>query len=522
MKQSFMFYIMGTSKNFLVFRDYIIKRLIMDFKRNKMSLKWVWITATVILCSFFAFALIPGAAAQGNANTSQVQAQNYTNLIQHAFSFILQNYVDEVDPKVLFEGAMNGMFEALNDPNSLYMTESDMDSMNDTTQGSFGGLGLTINQPAGQRPDGKPRWVEVVSPIENTPGWRAGINPGDFIVEIDGVATETLTPDETLSRLRGMPGTTVRLLIKRGERIEFPVTITRAVIEVPTVRHAMIGDTGYLRITTFTPFTADRAKDAIDEFKKNNYTSLIIDLRGNYGGLLNASVQVANLFLDGGLVVRTRSRIPHENRPFMADRDLAVPIDIPIIVLINEGSASASEIVAGALKDRGRAYLVGENTFGKGSVQQISHLNAAGLRLTIARYYTPSDVSIDNIGIPPDRRVSFPKYTEEDAIRLNELINANKIPEFVSENPQATAVQIEAFVRTLQREYNLDPSELRRLVRNEFNRTSFAPVYDLEYDVQLQEAINILRSGNYNNLMQNAKTLRELQQEAENNLPLAS
>ena len=494
----------------------------MNINKNISSFKWIWITATAVFCSLFIFALIPGAAAQGSAASSQFQRQNYTSLMQNVFNFIIQNYIDEVDPQVIFEGAMNGMFGALDDPYSAFMTESDMSGMGDTTQGSFGGVGLNITQPVGQRPDGKPRWVEVVSPIENTPGWRAGLNPGDFIIEIDGTATDTLTMEEVLSRLRGTPGENVRLIIRRGERIEFPVTITRAVIEVPTVRHAMIGDTGYLRVTTFTPFTADRARDAIDEFQRNNYRSLILDLRNNYGGLLNAAVQLANLFVDGGLVVRIRSRIPHENRDFNASRGTYISADIPVIVLINKGSASASEIVAGALKDRGRAYLVGENSFGKGSVQQVFPLNNAGFKITTARYYTPSDVSIDKIGIPPDREVSFPEYTEEDAIRLNDLINANRIPVFAEQNPQATSAQVDAFARTIEREYNLNLPLVRRLIRNELNRTSFAPPYDLEYDIQLQEAINILRSGNFPNLLRNARSLRELQEETENNIALAS
>jgi carboxyl-terminal processing protease len=285
----------------------------------------------------------------------------------------------------------------------------------------------------------------------------------------------------------------------------------------------MIGDTGYLKLITFTPMTADRAREAIDEFKQNNYKSLILDLRYNYGGRLDSAVDVSNLFLDGGLVVRTRSRIQSENRDFNARRRAVQVSDtIPIIVLINRASASASEIVAGALKDHGRAYLVGENTFGKGSVQQVFPLNDTGFRITTARYYTPSDANIDKIGIPPDREVKFPEYTEEDAEKLNDLINANRIPEFAAENPEASAAQIETFAITLESEYHLDRAMLKRLIRNELHRTEIAPVYDLEYDIQLQEALNILRGGDYQNLLRNAKTIKALQEEAENDLALAS
>jgi len=491
----------------------------MVIKQKKSPLTWVWIAASVVFCVLFTFALIPGAAAQQTAPAPATQAQirNYYNTIQNVFDFIVRNYVEEVDPNALFEGAMNGMFGALDDPYSSFLTESDMKDLTDTTQGSFGGVGLNITKAVSPRPDGKPMWVEVVSPIEDTPGWKAGIQPGDFIIDIDGTPTETITMDEVLSRLRGTPGESVKLIIRRGERMEFPITITRAVIEVPTAKHAMIGDTGYLKLITFTPFTADRARDAINEFRSKNYKSLILDLRYNYGGRLDSAVDIANLFLDGGLVVRTRSRIPNENRDFNARRSSTlVPTDMPVIVLINRGSASASEIVAGALKDRGRAYLVGENSFGKGSVQQVYPLNAntVGFKITTARYFTPSDVNIDKIGIPPDHEILFPQFTEEDADRMNRLINDNVIPPFAEKNPKATAAQIDTFARTLEREYGLDPALLKRLIRNELNRTSIAPVYDLEYDVQLQEALNILQSGNYQKLMQNARTLRALQDEA--------
>ncbi|MDR0444479.1 MAG: S41 family peptidase [Treponema sp.] len=501
-----------------------------DINQRKVPFTWAWILSTVILCAAFALALIPRVEAQGNAEPAfggtqnpAAQMRKYSSTMQHVFDFIYRHYVDEIDPKIIFEGAMNGMFNALGDPNSAFLPESEMSDLNDTTQGNFGGVGLYINKPVGEKPDGKPPYVEVASPIEDTPGWRAGINPGDLIVEIDGVSTDKLSMDEVLGRLRGKPGLDVKLLIRRGEKLEFPITLTRAVIEVPTAKHAMIGDTGYLKLLTFTPMTAGRAKEAIDDFKLKNYKSLILDLRNNYGGRLDAAVDVTGLFLNGGLVVSTKSRIDSENRDFNARRSLyAVSADIPVIVLINRGSASASEIVAGALKDRGRAYLVGEKSFGKGSVQQVYNLEEVGFKVTTARYYTPSDVNIDKIGIPPDREVKFPEYTEADAEKVNELIKANKIPEFVAQKPRASAAEVEAFAQNLEREYHLNLSLLKRMIRNELNRTTIAPVYDLEYDVQLQEALNILRSGNYLNLMKTTKTLKTLQEEAEIELPLAS
>jgi carboxyl-terminal processing protease len=286
----------------------------------------------------------------------------------------------------------------------------------------------------------------------------------------------------------------------------------------------MIDDIGYLRLITFTPMTVDRAREAVEDFESKGYKGLILDLRNNYGGLLQSAVGIGDLFLDGGVVVSTKSRISTENAVFNARRSTAVAADIPVVVLINRGSASASEIVAGALKDRGRAYLVGEKSFGKGSVQQVYPLDKSGFKITTARYYTPSDVNIDKIGIPPDLEIKFPEFTDEDAEKLNELIGDNRIPAFVTDNPEAGQDQVDRFARQLSAEYHLDQSLLSRLIRNEQNRTSIAPVYDLEYDVQLQEAVKILRGGTYGALMRTTKTLKVLQEEAafEEDIPLAS
>jgi carboxyl-terminal processing protease len=376
-------------------------------------------------------------------------------------------------------------------------------------------VGLYISKPVEAKLDGKPPFVEVAAPIEDTPGWRAGINPGDLIIQINGEATDVLSMDEVLSRLRGTPGEEVKLIIRRGEKLEFPVTLVRAIIEVPTTKFAMIDNIGYLKLLTFTPMTVDRAREAITDFRAKAYKGLILDLRNNYGGLLNSAVGISSLFLEGGVVVSTKSRIITDIQTFHTRGRAAVSADIPMVVLINRGSASASEIVAGALKDRGRAYLVGEKSFGKGSVQQVYPLdNKTGFKLTTARYYTPSDVNIDKIGIPPDREVKFPEFTDADAEKLNKLINANKIPDFIASRPQATGAEIDAFARQLNREFGLDASLLRRLIKNEQNRTTIAPVYDMEYDVQLQEAVKILKEENFGALMRTSKTLRALQDEA--------
>jgi carboxyl-terminal processing protease len=465
-----------------------------------------------MLCAIFIVASAPLVRAQ---DRGAGESRRYMSLLQNVFEFIQRHYVDEIEPQALYEGAMTGMLDALGDPYSVFLQESDMTDLSENViQGNYGGVGLYISKPTGERPDGKPPFVEVASPIEDTPGWRAGIKPGDLIIEINGESTDALSMDDVLGRLKGPAGVEVRLLIRRGKTLEFPVAITREVIEVPTVKQAMIGDIAYLKLISFSAMTVDRTREALERFRGQGYRALVLDLRNNYGGLLSAAVGISDFFLDEGLVVTVRSRILRETQVFRARQQTLVPMDVPVVVLINRGSASASEIVAGALKDRGRAYLVGEKSFGKGSVQQVYPLDRTGFKITTARYYTPSDVNIDKIGIPPDREVLFPEFTSEDSENLSRLILANRIPAWVEEHPGAGSAELDRFSQVLAAQFDLELSLLRRLVRDEQNRTAIAPVYDLEYDVQLQEAVNILRGGSYNALMKTTRTLRDLQEEA--------
>ncbi|MCL2608662.1 MAG: S41 family peptidase [Treponema sp.] len=478
------------------------------------GLSWVWIVSLALLIGVFAFASVPGVTAQGRDAESQTEnaqrSRRYMAVIQQVFEIIQRSHVDEVDPEALFEGAMTGMFDSLDDPYSAFLPVSEMRGMNDTTQGTFGGVGLYISQQTGKEHP----YVEVASPIEETPGSRAGISAGDLIISIDGEPTDRMNMEEVLSKLRGRPGTDVTLVIRRGERLEFPKTLRREIIEVPTTRHAMIGnDIGYVRLLSFTPRTAARTEEAIAYFKENGYRAMILDLRNNYGGLLNSAIDISSFFLDDGLVVSTRSRIASENRVFNTTRPRLVDPDIPVIVLTNRGSASASEIVAGALKDRHRALLVGETTYGKGSVQQVFPLGEAGFRLTTARYYTPSDISIDGVGIIPDRHVPTPDFSDANVQELNRLLNDQTVAEFVSGNPGANQTQVDAFARRTATEYGLELALIRRLIRNEQHRTTTTPVFDLEFDNQLQDAVNILRNGEFQGLMRAAKTIRALQEE---------
>ncbi len=480
--------------------------------RKKDRLVWSFVAFAAIFCSIFAINT-PKAFAQ-DASTSN---QEYFSLFQSAFSFILQNYVDEVDPKTLYEGAMKGLFDSLGDPHSTFLSEKMMSDLSDTTTGKFGGLGLYISKPLPEAlAPGKKPFVEIVAPIEDTPGWRAGIMPGDYITQIDGEATEPLTMDEVLARLRGEPNSKVTITILRGETLTFKETITRALIEVPTVKRAMLPDgSGYLRIIEFTPQTAPRVRESIEWFKTQNYKSMVIDLRNNPGGLLSSVIQVADLFLKEGIIVSTKSRNKYENSVAKAKPDLLVPWELPVVVIINRGSASASEILSGALKDQKRGYLLGENSYGKGSVQQVLPIGETGFKLTMSRYYTPSDANIDKVGIAPDLEVKDPELTKEEEASLSSLIEKNAFGGFAAANPGASLDKVDIFVDGLRRGGSpLSARVLKKMVRNQLYRTSIAPEYDLDYDLQLKAAMEVIKAGQFATLVSQAASVKELQDRA--------
>lgn len=463
--------------------------------------------------------------SQSSADSElKLSSFQYIKRFNYVFDQILQNYVDELDPKILYEGALKGMMEAIGDPYTVYLDPDSMRDMNETTSGNFGGVGLTISKPTENTPE-KPAYVEVASPVEDSPGAKAGIQSGDKIIAIEGEPTPSMTMNEVLLKLRGEIGAPVTITILRGANMKFDVTLVRALIEVPTVKYGMIEGTsiGYVRLIQFTPETPIRLQDALDKFQANNYTGLIMDLRDNGGGLLNSGVSVADKFISEGPIVSTKSRIPTENQQFTASSSsTTVKKDIPVVVLINRGSASASEIVAGALKDYHRAYLVGERTYGKGSVQQIRYLTynySEGFKYTTARYYTPSDINIDKIGIPPDLEISnLKKFTEDEEKKYIEMLNSNVITDLVEKNPNMSEADIALAAVKISKEYGFEERLVRRLIRVQVQRLQPAALYDLDWDLQLNEAIKIVEKGDFANLVKNTKTLKQLQEEAEANM----
>lgn len=467
------------------------------------------------IATFIAIVSLLGTS-QCFAQKVDPESKQYEELINWVFEYVQRNYVDEVDPEVLYKGAMKGMMDSLKDPHTVYLDAAMQSDLNSTTNGSFGGVGLSISKPIESTSD-KPAYVLVASPIEDTPGAKAGIQPGDLIVSIENIDTSTITMEEVLAKLRGTVGEDVHIVIRRGKNMEFPVTLTRAIIEVPTVKYGMIGKTGYLRIIEFTPLTPERVQQAIYSFDDAGYDSLIVDLRNNPGGLLTSVADIADKFIDTGVIVSTKSRLIYENTQFIATpRKTTVKKGIPIVVLINKGSASASEILSGALKDYHLAYLIGERSFGKGSVQKPVPLpNKDGIKLTIAKYYTPSDTNIDKIGIPPDMEVLDPPLSEEAEKAYVDLVKSDEVAKYVESHPNMSEKQIASYATSLKKKYALDERVLRLVVRHEVQKTQPTPLYDLDYDLQLNAALDLIKKGNFATLLQNTKTLKQLQEESQ-------
>ena len=338
------------------------------------------------------------SAAEKADDPKKNSAETYRllNLFGDIFERVRSDYVDAPTDEQLIEAAITGMLSAM-DPHSAYMNAKNYREMQVQTRGEFGGLGIEVTMENGL--------VKVVSPIDDTPAFRAGVEPGDLITHLNGEAVLGMTLPQAVEKMRGRVGSDIKLTIRRGNREPFEVTLTRDTIKIQSVRWRLEDKVGYVRITSFSEQTEKGVKDALAKIHEKLGTDLqgiVLDLRNNPGGLLDQAVAVSDAFLDKGEIVSTRSRRTEDTQRFNARGGDAAK-SLPMVVLINGGSASASEIVAGALQDHRRAILLGTKSFGKGSVQTIVPLGSYGaMRLTTARYYTPSGRSIQAKGIEPD------------------------------------------------------------------------------------------------------------------------
>ena len=354
-------------------------------------------------------AMVAFSAAPADAQVKSSETYRYLNLFGDVFERVRAQYVEEVTDEELIEAAINGMLSSL-DPHSSYLNPKNFEDMQVQTKGEFGGLGIEVTMENGL--------VKVVSPIDDTPAHRAGLQPGDYVSHLNGEAILGLTLAQAVEKMRGAPNTDITLTIRRGDEQPFDVTLTRAVIKIRSARWRLEGSIGYVRITSFNQQSTILLNKAVASLQKDapdgKLTGLVLDLRNNPGGLLNEAISVTDAFLERGEIVSTRGRDKED-----AQRFNAKPGDIidglPMVVLINTGSASASEIVSGALQDHRRAIILGTQSFGKGSVQTIQAVPGHGaIRLTTARYYTPSGRSIQAKGVSPDIEVRPAKIEEID------------------------------------------------------------------------------------------------------------
>jgi carboxyl-terminal processing protease len=317
------------------------------------------------------------------------------DLFSEVLEKISEEYVDDVDQSKSMDAAINGLLQSL-DPYSAYMTPESFDSMQTETSGEFGGLGIEVGMEAGV--------VKVISPIDNTPASKAGLKAGDYIVKINNTQVQGKSLMEAVDLMRGPVGSPIEITIRRrGEKKALTFKIIREVIEVQSVKSKIIENIGYIRLTQFNQNSSSQIKSKLKKLnKEDKVKSFILDLRNNPGGLLSQAIKISDFFLDNGEIVSTKSRKSSENRKWFAKKGDFIN-GKTLVVLINYGSASASEIVAGALKDHKRAIIIGENSYGKGSVQSIIPLrNKGAIRLTISKYYLPSGQSISDVGVTPD------------------------------------------------------------------------------------------------------------------------
>ena len=349
----------------------------------------------LLVISFYIFFISLTASYSENLE----KLYNKIDLFSEVLEKIQDEYVDEIDQAEVMDSAINGILQSL-DPYSAYMNPEIFNEMQTETSGEFGGLGIEVSMEGGV--------VKVIAPIDETPASRAGVKAGDFIVRIDGEQVQGKTLMEAVNLMRGPVGSPIEItIIRKGLKKAKVFKITREIIEIKSVRARLIeNEIGYLRLRAFNENSSSQLKKEISNLrKKPKIKGFILDLRNNPGGLLTQAVKISDYFLDDGEIVSTKGRRKRENRKFFAKKGDQIN-GLPLIVLINNGSASASEIVAGALQDQKRAILLGEKTYGKGSVQSIIPLkNRGAIRLTISKYYLPSGKSISDIGVVPDIKV---------------------------------------------------------------------------------------------------------------------
>lgn len=443
----------------------------------------------VLLALILILSLTIGIEVRGAFKDNE--AYRSVRLISQALTLIEDNYleIDKVKTKDLVYGAIEGALERLGDPHTRFMDPDLFKEMKVETEGSFGGLGIVITI--------RDERLLVISPIEGTPAYKAGIKAGDWITEIEGESTKKITLFEAVHKLRGKPGTKVMITIERkGADAPLKFEIARDIIEIETVKHGIIGEgIGYLRLTTFNQNTVNELKKALADLEGKEIKGLIIDLRNDPGGLLDVAIPVADCFISEGVIVSIKGR-DRRGQTFEAKEEGGVFERLPLVVLINEGSASASEIVAGAIQDLKRGVILGTKSFGKGSVQTVLPLeDGSGMAVTTAKYYTPSGRCIHDVGIKPDIVVEQMHLTKTEIEMVKRLSKEGLIEGFAERHPDYTDKDFKGLLEEIKSKgIELNGAIIKQRLDGEIRKIKGErePLYYLDTDIQLQRAVDLL------------------------------
>lgn len=430
----------------------------------------------------------------------------YTIFWQLIVGLLKSEYVYEMSDREITEKAIAGILSSL-DPHSCFMNEKSFAFLKDQTDGEFGGLGIEIMMDEG--------FVRIVSPIDDTPAYKAGLKSGDMIIYVDDECINGLSAEEVLTKLRGAPKTKVKLKIKRGDRTPFDVSITRDVIKIQSVKCEIINNIGYVRISTFDKNTSISLKRFLDGIKDKKLEGIVLDLRNNPGGLLDEAVAVSNMFLSGGDIVSIRGRTADNTMKYSAD-NADLTNGLPLVVLINSGTASAPEIVAGALRDNKRAIIVGVRSFGKGSVQKVIPLSEkSAIKMTIAKYFTPSGECIQANGITPDIEADYAEVKRYDTFLVREEFFPNALDaDKRVKNKKKSDLDNEKAIDSLNKKRNEQDD---KDVDEEITYRKMPLKERIERDYQLNKAFDVIKIiGGYERCLSAKKQKLIVRSEADN------
>ncbi|MGE4583061.1 MAG: S41 family peptidase [Sphaerochaeta sp.] len=418
------------------------------------------------------------------------------------YRYVDSIYIDEVDKQKMFDDLASALIASLDDPYSFYVPPSEAKQYQEDTTGMYGGIGTYLNKPS---PDSKDPadpasyMITIISPFPGSPAQRAGLMAGDLISHIDGEKVDDLTSYEASMKLRGEPNTPVTITVYR-KGTSFDLTLNREPITTPTVDSAVIeGNIGYIILSEFTPQTGSQLLEHVQKLMKQNITGLIIDERNNSGGAVDGAMQSANIFLKDGqtLVTIQGKKGTNRDQRYVATGNTVVPQTLPIVILANGGSASSSEIFAAAMKDNGRATLIGTKTFGKGIVQDVFKFGDGFAQVTTAHYYTPKGENIHKKGIEPDIQVDDAQIRDEEIPAYEQLMTDKVISTYVQEHPDATDQNIIAFAEE-NKDRGINADALKLLVRNEYlSKIPYdqRPIADPTFDNQLKRAVQFIQEG---------------------------